>query len=308
MSQFQGVKQLAFNVGSRPARDQLIQQGEQRRIIAAQNQMASLDKRMADAAMANRQNKFHEQLAGMLDPSDPLSAAIMAELTGEMKNAESTRGIMQQNEARQGALDMIGPDGPSSTDAFNALIGVGSDKMLGVGNVRTDDQADATVEYKQAQAAERKAAAEKALRTDPTTGRAPKKMSDSTIQQFFGMQYPAGTNPQVVAERIGDFYAFAGDMALQDPKYSNDRIAFAEYMKQYPQGGYNADKAAAVVADSATGPAPESAAPAASWPVIEGRDGKSPETAYRMDDFSDDNPPPSGSVFVAPDGRIMVMP
>lgn len=220
---FNGVRNATQAIVGAPARDELVRQAEARRLTSQANQQALLDKRVADAAIANRQNDFGAQLAGMIDQTDPLAVAAMAELAGQFSSAEQARGRVTQNTAREEALNRI-LGGNMDADVQNALLAVAGDKLMSPGNVNVADQANADLDAARALAENRRRPSQSLSRGGPPYRNS---MSDTALMAMF-------QDPQ----KVMDFQSFAGSMRQVDPAYQDEGFALAEYNKQFPDGGF----------------------------------------------------------------------
>lgn len=290
--EFGGFRNAAFQVASRPAQDDLVRQAEQRRLVTQRNQMALLDRRLQEAEMAKRQNKYGGQLESMIDPASLAQVAAMAGLSGEFKNAAQITGIDQQNTARQQALDMISAGAPpANADAFNALIGVAGDKMLGPGNIQVAGQASADTAAANALARQRNTMAdynEARTASESEPGGARGEFKWNIPVSALTAQIVGAYGSERVPEIMDDFAAFAGTTG-----YDDERRAWADYRKQYPQGGFLKEQAAKEAAQAVAGAAIQ----AATNPPT----GDTADTAIPMDVAGGE--PEAGKWYIGPDGR-----
>jgi len=127
---FPGVRKAVQAITMGPQTEQDAYNAEQRRLIAARTASATMDKRVAEANMANRQNKAGGDLMNAMDMTDPLNIAVIAELAGQMSSAETARGKKQETDFQGELIDQYKTDPASVTpeiaNIVNAITGTGS--------------------------------------------------------------------------------------------------------------------------------------------------------------------------------------
>lgn len=277
MSQFNGMRQLAAQVASRPLQDELVSQNEQRRILAARNQQALLDKRVAEAAMAAREDQYQAALQRMLDLNDPNNVAILAGLTGGMKDTAQTRGYEFENDVRAQALEQLRA-GTLDADTQNALMALTGEKLLGPSNVKVSDQAQADIDATRAMERARNRSNQPGTSSpSPTRGKA---LSTNDLMALLN-------GP----ERVNDFYMFRADMEAQGKTYNRPADALADYTSTFKDGSLYAEAKAAEALNGA-------AAAAIPTPVPEGELGSATNPVPSLDDWDGESPPPVGTWFI----------
>ena len=114
------------------------------RIMQAREAQANMDKRVQEAAILKDQLRSRGNFErNSMDMPPELRFAILAGLGSDYNQGQQGAGHGIQNNALAEALKQALAGG--DPDAINRLVGVGSGKLLGPGNVKVGQQADADI-------------------------------------------------------------------------------------------------------------------------------------------------------------------
>ena len=142
---FPGVRSAIQAMMGGSATEQQAADAELRRLTAARSAAAAMDKKVADANMAERKDTAQNKLADLLDPTDPMTQAILGALAGQMNSAASANATTQETGFQGQLIDQFNKDPESVTpelaNLYQAIAGRGA-MMTGANVNPTEDQAD----------------------------------------------------------------------------------------------------------------------------------------------------------------------
>lgn len=233
---------------------------EKARLIAAKTAAASMDKKVAEAAMAKTENAQFQDLSKYFNPREV--AVIQSGTAADFSALQGGLGKEQENQLRENIKGMIEgmiKSGRPAMDVFNATMSAISGKTMTAGEVGVDAQSNALLQKTIAEVGSQNALTIKRNRegaaagnvAEKTGGVTPKGLTQGQIDTLYNLPVTteqmvdggwfSADEKQMVTEptdMIAEFYAWQARNAAKDPRYWNSDVAMPVFIEAVMNGSY----------------------------------------------------------------------